>query len=122
MPVQVCESVWSKVCCKRPESNRGFIHMSLSDFIESNLPALVDDWMEYARTLSLEDGHLTPEQLRNSAREILALIATDMREPQTAAQQKAKSRGEQHNPESSFDHIAHQHADDRLVQGYGIND
>jgi signal transduction histidine kinase len=96
--------------------------MSLSDFIEANLPELVDDWMEYAETLILEGGPLTPEQLRNSARDILARIATDMREPQSAAQQKAKSRGEHRDPRSGFDRIAHQHADDRLAQGYGIND
>ncbi|MGF6267494.1 hypothetical protein OKW49_008488 [Paraburkholderia youngii] len=43
----------------------------------------------------LEGTHLTPEQLRNSAREILTRIAADMREPQTAAEQTAKSRGGQ---------------------------
>jgi signal transduction histidine kinase len=97
--------------------------MSLSDFVEANLTELVGDWVEYAGTISLEGGgHLDAEQLRNSAREILMRVAVDMREPQSAAQQRAKSRGEQHDPSSDFDRIAHQHADDRLAQGYGIND
>jgi hypothetical protein len=65
--------------------------MSLSDFIEANLSTLVDEWADYARTISLKDSHLTESQLRNSAREILIRVAADMREPQTAAQQKAKS-------------------------------
>lgn len=93
--------------------------MSLSDFIESNLPELVDEWAEYASTISLKDSHLTETQLRNSARDILTRIAADMREPQTAEQQQAKSRGNEHDPASGFDRVAHEHADDRLAQGYG---
>ncbi|MBP0595757.1 sensor histidine kinase [Paraburkholderia sp. LEh10] len=96
--------------------------MRLSDFIEANLPELIDEWAEYARTLSLEDSHLTETQLRDSARDILIRIAADMREPQTDEQQKAKSRGDQRDPECDFDRVAHEHADDRLAQGYGIND
>jgi signal transduction histidine kinase len=96
--------------------------MSLSDFIEANLPALVDEWAAYARTISLKDSHLTETQLRNSARDILIRIAADMREPQTAEQQQAKSRGDEHDPASGFDRVAREHADDRLAQGYGIND
>lgn len=96
--------------------------MNLSDFIETHLPELVGDWVEYAATLNLHAGQLTPEQLRNSAREMLTRVAADMREPQTAAQQKAKSRGERHNPASRLDRIAQRHADDRAAQGFGIND
>ncbi|MFC0403064.1 sensor histidine kinase [Paraburkholderia rhizosphaerae] len=96
--------------------------MSLSDFIEANLPELVDEWAEYARTISLKDSHLTDTQLRNSARDILIRIAAHMRQPQTAEQQQAKSRGNEHDPASGFDRVAHEHADDRLAQGYGINE
>ncbi|KAA1007794.1 sensor histidine kinase [Paraburkholderia panacisoli] len=96
--------------------------MSLSDFIEANLPELIDEWAEYAGTISLKDSHLTASELRNSARDILIRISADMREPQTEAQRQAKSRGGQHNPESGVDRVAQQHADDRLAQGYGIND
>jgi signal transduction histidine kinase len=96
--------------------------MNLSDFIEANLPELVGEWAEYARTISLKDGHLTETQLRNSARDILTRIATDMREPQTAEQQRAKSRGNEQDPASGFDRVAHEHADDRLAHGYGINE
>ena len=96
--------------------------MNLSDFLETNLSALVEDWTEYARTVSLKDSHLTETQLRNSACDILIRIAADMREPQTDAQQKAKSRGDRHDAESGFDRVAHEHADDRLAHGYGIND
>ncbi|MEX3816534.1 RsbRD N-terminal domain-containing protein [Paraburkholderia sp. BR13439] len=96
--------------------------MSPSDFIETNLSALVADWTEYARTVSLTDTRLTETQLRNSACDILMWIAADMREPQTDAQQKAKSYGDRHDAQSALDRVAREHADDRLAHGYGIND
>ncbi|WP_028232061.1 sensor histidine kinase [Paraburkholderia mimosarum] len=96
--------------------------MSLSDFIEANLRELVEDWTEYARTISLEESHLDERELRNSARDILIRIAADMREPQSDVQQKAKSRGEEPASKSSFNETAHLHADDRLAHGYGINE
>lgn len=97
--------------------------MSLSNFIEANLHGLVDDWTEYAKKINLSDSRLLSErQLRNSARDILIRIAADMREPQTDEQQKAKSHGDRPPSESGFNELAHQHADDRLAHGYGIND
>jgi signal transduction histidine kinase len=96
--------------------------MNLSDFIEANLPGLVDDWTEYARKVSLADSHLSESQLRNSVRDILIKIAANMREAQTGEQQKAKSRGDETNSGDGFDTIAHEHAQDRLAHGYGIND
>src|SRR5690349_13787255 len=96
--------------------------MTLSDFIEANLAQLVNEWVDYARTIDLADIKLDGNQLRNAGRDILTRIAADMREPQTAAQQKAKSRGNRPNRQSDFNVVAHQHADDRLSQGYGINE
>jgi signal transduction histidine kinase len=96
--------------------------MTLSDFIEANLSQLLNEWVDYARTIDLADITLDENQLRNAGRDILTRIAADMREPQTAAQQKAKSRGDRPNRQSDFNVIAHQHADDRLAQGYGINE
>jgi hypothetical protein len=94
----------------------------LSDFIEAKLSALVDEWAEYAGTIGLKDSHLTVTQLRDSAQDILIQIAADMRQPQTDVQQRSKSRGGQRDPKSGFDRVAHEHADDRLAHGYGIND
>lgn len=67
-------------------------------------------------------SHLDERELLNSARDILTRIAADMREPQTDAQQKAKSHGDRPASKSGFNETAHLHADDRLAHGYGIND
>lgn len=96
--------------------------MTLSDFIEANLPGLIEDWSEYARKVSAEHNRLSESQLRNSARDLLLQIAADMRESQTPAQQHAKSWGERAPSDSGFNEAAHEHADDRLTHGFGIND
>jgi signal transduction histidine kinase len=96
--------------------------MNLADFIEANIPALVDDWAEYALTISQEESQLSERQLRNSAVDILTAIAADMRERQNAAQQEIKSRGEKYARYSKFNHVAHLHAEDRLAHAFGIND
>jgi hypothetical protein len=95
--------------------------MTLSDFIEASFDVLVDDWTEYARAVSPQDGHLSDTQLRDSARELLAGIAIDMREMQSRAQQEAKSQGKHPYPNSTFNKIGRVHANDRLSQGFGIN-
>lgn len=96
--------------------------MNLSDFIEANLPGLIDDWIDYARKVSADRVDLSKQQLRNSARDILVRIAADMRESQTSAQQHAKSWGDRPASDSGFNEAAHEHADDRLSQGFGIYD
>ncbi|MDR5784556.1 sensor histidine kinase [Caballeronia sp. LZ065] len=96
--------------------------MNLADFIEGDLPGLIDDWTSYALALSQPDSMLSETQLRDSAAEILAAIAVDMREGQSAAQQRTKSRGDKDTAESGFDHVARCHAEDRLSHGFDIND
>ncbi|MFT0174072.1 sensor histidine kinase [Paraburkholderia mimosarum] len=96
--------------------------MDLADFIEANIQALVDDWAEYALAIKQEDSHLTESQLRDSAPDILGAIAADMREPQNAALQQSKSRGEKDVPRSRFTQVARLHAEDRLSHGFGISD
>ncbi|WP_028207371.1 hypothetical protein [Paraburkholderia nodosa] len=96
--------------------------MDLADFIEANIQALVGDWAECALAISQVDSQFTESQLRNSALDILTAIAVDMREPQNAAQQQTKSRGEKHAPHSRFNAVARLHAEDRLSHAFGIND
>lgn len=96
--------------------------MDLSDFIEANLSDLIDDWTDYARKVSIGRGSLSENQLRNSARELLIRIAADMREKQTPAQQHAKSWGDRPPSGTGFNEAAHDHADDRLSQGFDLND
>lgn len=69
-----------------------------------------------------EDSQLDDAQLRNLARELLLGIAADMRGTQTDAQQEAKAHGDRPGLNSAFNRIGRGHADDRLAQGFGINE
>ncbi|SAK83866.1 GHKL domain protein [Caballeronia fortuita] len=95
--------------------------MGLSDFIEQKLEELIADWTAYAAQISGHGTGLTESELRNSARDLLCAIAVDMREVQSSGQQEAKSHNEDAR-ECGFDQIARQHADDRLANGFDIND
>lgn len=95
--------------------------MSLADYIEANFLELIDDWVEYARQITLKDNSLSEEQLRNSAADLLSGIVADMRTSQSAEEQKAKSRGDGFGLQSGFDDAAHHHADARLAHGFDIN-
>ncbi|CAB3729880.1 sensor histidine kinase [Paraburkholderia rhynchosiae] len=95
--------------------------MNLADFIEANLEVLVEDWTEYATRVSAKNSELTVAELRNWASELLTRIAADMKAAQSAVQQKAKSRGES-GAQSSVSTAASRHADDRLAQGFRLND
>ncbi|SDR54109.1 Signal transduction histidine kinase [Paraburkholderia fungorum] len=95
--------------------------MTLSDFIEANLDILIKDWMDYARIVGPKGCRMTDEQLRDSARDLLVGIAANIREPQDAGQQIAKSRGEWIAPDPAFDEVGRTHADDRQTHGFDIN-
>ncbi|WP_227747129.1 hypothetical protein [Paraburkholderia franconis] len=60
--------------------------------------------------------------MRDSAAQILAGIAADMRGMQSAAQQEARSRRSRGSSQSGFDQVAYLHAEERLAHGFGIND
>ncbi|RQV69620.1 sensor histidine kinase [Burkholderia cenocepacia] len=95
--------------------------MTLADFIEANLTDLVQDWTDYAKAIAAQGHPLTQTQLRDAGAEILRAIAANMRIPQSAAQQQAKSHGSR-DPSSAFNLTAGSHANLRVVQGFDIND
>lgn len=96
--------------------------MNLSDFIEANLPALIGDWADYASLLNRGGSPLSRRELQNSARALLLQIAADMRRTQSKAEQQNKSQGAKRNSDGGFDAASALHADDRLAQGFDINE
>lgn len=81
---------------------------SQSDFIEANLR----DFGAERRAVSTSASCAIPR----------ATSVVEMREPQSNAQQTAKSYGDRPVSKSGFNETAHLHAHDRLSHGYGIND
>ncbi|WP_186135129.1 sensor histidine kinase [Burkholderia gladioli] len=95
--------------------------MTLADFIEADLPGLLHDWTEYARSLSDKDRHLSDTQLQNDGAALLHAIVADMRGFQSADFRENKSLGERDSG-AQFNLLAERHANARVSQGFSIVD
>ena len=88
--------------------------MRLSRFIRTNLGPILQEWEDFAETLApLEDAGRV--ELRDHAREILNVIATDLETPQGEGQSIAKSKGMA--PVLAIDTAAEVHAAARMASG-----
>ncbi len=98
--------------------------MTLSDFIKNNLEAIIEDWQEFARTLTPAAQSLDRKALRDFAEPMLKRIAEDMAELQSREEQAEKSRGEQNEgaPDSEgvadLSSAARTHARERLTESF----
>jgi signal transduction histidine kinase len=104
-----------------PRNGAEEVRMSLPDFIEANLDALVEDWTEFAAQLIGQGEQLTVDQLQNTARQMLQRVAADMRLSQSGDLQKAKSRGESGGGTADVTNAALGHADDRREHGFTLD-
>ena len=68
--------------------------MRLSDFIREHADEILATWDEFAATVAHSGEAMDQKALRDHAGQILLAIAADLEQPQSAAQQIAKSRGE----------------------------
>jgi len=64
----------------------------LADFIDCNLPAILDAWDKFARSLP-PAHHMSPDALRDHAEQMLKAVAADLRTPQSPDEQHEKSLG-----------------------------
>ncbi len=93
--------------------------MTLADFIVENLDEILEEWVEFARTLA-SGSHLELEALRDHARAMLLTVARDMTTHQSDARQRSKSRGEVSVSESQTGSAAFAHGDQRYIEGFTI--
>ncbi|KVD88270.1 hypothetical protein WI90_20905 [Burkholderia ubonensis] len=92
----------------------------LPDFIDANVEILATDWVEQAQRLGA--SALSARALDVSARRLLKALAEDIRDAQNAAQQLATGGGECPLNVLDVTREARRHADDRLAQGFSVND
>ncbi|MDI1239739.1 MAG: sensor histidine kinase [Polaromonas sp.] len=95
--------------------------MRLSTFLRSNAEEILTAWDEFAATVAHDGTMMDKKDLRDHAGEILAAIANDLEQPQTAAEQEEKSRGESKQPQGALETAAETHADTRMVSGFAID-
>lgn len=93
--------------------------MRLSDFILSNLEAILQDWEDFASTIQTPGADLDQEGLRDHAAQMLHAIVQDLRTTQTVQQQADKAQGLA--PQQDDETPAETHAVTRLMAGFSID-
>ncbi|WP_426233270.1 sensor histidine kinase [Pseudomonas sp. TWP3-2] len=94
--------------------------MRLSDFIRHHADRIVDEWEQFAKTITPAADHMDSIALRDHAREILLAAARDMDTAQTASEQKAKARGEGPEKTPSLDEAGASHGELRHTVGFDL--
>lgn len=94
--------------------------MRLSEFIVQHADQIVDEWEQFAETLTPAAKTLNRTQLRDHARSILLGAARDMTTRQNANEQAAKAKGEGPEKTPSLDQAAASHGELRHTVGFDL--
>jgi signal transduction histidine kinase len=96
-------------------------HERLADFIRHNAPAIIEEWIEFARTRSPASDGMSKLALKDHIVDILKFVAADLESPQTKAQQVDKSQGKDAGDGALRNSAAEIHAALRLADGFDID-
>lgn len=94
--------------------------MHLSEFIVLNVERIVDEWEQFAKTITPAADTMDRAALRDHARSILLAAARDMNKPQTPGEQAAKARGEGPEKTPSLDEAGASHGELRHTVGFDL--
>ncbi len=95
--------------------------LRLADFIEANIEPILAEWVTFARTrIGADDMDVVA--LRDHAAEMLAIVVTDLRTPQSPLQQFTKSYGDAESDACTPDSAAETHGAGRAVSGYSVSE
>lgn len=96
--------------------------MSIGEFIEQQVDAIVDEWVQFANTRLRSSHDFTREELADHAKVLLLALAADMKQAQGARAKHDKSQGNQPNNAPNLTRQAQGHAVQRFNQGFSIDD
>lgn len=94
--------------------------MRLADYIEGNHEPILAEWQAFAATCGPVGADMDPIALRDHAREMLKAIVADLRTPQSAVEQIAKSKGEGAHEEAET--AAEVHGAGRAEDGFTVTE
>ncbi|WP_438300549.1 sensor histidine kinase [Pseudomonas sp. NMS19W] len=94
--------------------------MRLSEFIRQHADHIVEEWEQFARTITPAADTLDQAALRDHARAILLAAARDMDTAQTASEQMAKAKGEGPEKTPSLDEAGASHGELRHTVGFDL--
>ena len=93
----------------------------LSAFIRENVEPILAEWETFARSLAPGDT-MDIAALRDHAKDMLAVIADDLDDPQTAEEQIGKARGESDAGEGTVLTSAQEHGAGRARSGFTVGE
>ena len=96
-------------------------HERLADFIRHNEAAIVEEWIEFAKTRTPASDAMSRLALKDHIVDILRFVAADLEAPQTRAEQFDKSRGLNAEDGPFSNSAAEVHAALRLADGFDID-
>ena len=96
--------------------------MRLADFIATNSEPILAEWVAFAETCGPAARTMDVVDLRDHALEMLKNITTDLRTPQTAAEQDEKARGNADAGDSGPDTAAEVHGAGRAESGFSVGE
>jgi len=94
--------------------------MRLSEFIRQHADHIVEEWEQFARTITPAADTLDQAALRDHAKAILLAAARDMDTAQTASEQIAKAKGEGPEKTPSLDEAGASHGELRHTVGFDL--
>lgn len=94
--------------------------MRLSEFIRQHADHIVEEWEQFARTITPAADTMDRVALRDHARAILLAAARDMETAQTAREQIAKAKGEGPEKTPSLDEAGASHGELRHTVGFDL--
>jgi signal transduction histidine kinase len=94
--------------------------MRLSEFIRQHADHIVEEWEQFARTITPAADTMDQAALRDHARVILLAAARDMDTAQTASEQIAKAKGEGPEKTPSLDEAGASHGELRHTVGFDL--
>ncbi|PBJ08736.1 sensor histidine kinase KdpD [Pseudomonas sp. ACN5] len=94
--------------------------MRLSEFIVLQVDRIVDEWEQFAKTITPAAESMDSAALRDHARSILLAAARDMCKPLTPSEQAAKARGEGPEKTPSLDEAGASHGELRHTVGFDL--
>ena len=94
--------------------------MRLSEFIVHNADRIVDEWEQFAETITPAAESMDSAALRDHAKAILLAASRDMNTAQTASEQRAKAEGEGVEKTPALDVAAASHGELRHTVGFDL--
>lgn len=91
----------------------------LADFIRSNTEQILSEWEAFARAMPIA-ASMDLDALRDHAKAMLVVIATDLETPQTAGEETAKAKGHSDAGSAGANTAAQEHGAVRADSGFSV--